>query len=269
MDEPTPYPDLNGVLEALVAETRRTLGDALVGIYLQGSFALGDFDEHSDVDFITVVREPPTPDQVADLTGMHHRLFELPTEWAKHLEGSYFPMALLADHDRSGEPVWYLDHGSRELVESDHCNTPVVRWIVRERGVALAGPPPSTLAPPIGGAALRDHMASTILGWGEAILADPGPYRNRFYQGFIVLNYCRMYHDLLTGAPNSKRVGAAWAKANLDPMWRDLIDRSWSGRPDPATSVTEPADPADFEATLRFVAQVMALTEAHRATGRG
>ena len=52
MARPTPYPELNSVLEDLVASVKATLGEAFVGAYLQGSFAVGDFDRHSDVDFI-------------------------------------------------------------------------------------------------------------------------------------------------------------------------------------------------------------------------
>jgi predicted nucleotidyltransferase len=33
------------------------LGTGFVGAYLQGSFAVGDFDRHSDVDFIIVIAE--------------------------------------------------------------------------------------------------------------------------------------------------------------------------------------------------------------------
>lgn len=36
----------------------------------------------------------------------------------------------------------------------------------------------------------------TITGWRQEILDEPQRYNNRFYQGFIVLNFCRMLHDL-------------------------------------------------------------------------
>jgi hypothetical protein len=39
----------------------------------------------------------------------------------------------------------------------------------------------------------------------------------------------------------------------LDPSWAGLIDRAWDGRPNPALSVRQPADPADFRSTLEFV----------------
>jgi hypothetical protein len=73
-----------------------------------------------------------------------------------------------------------------------------------------------------------------------------------------------MLHDLTVGRPGSKRAGAAWAKGRLGPAWGDLIDRSWGGRPNPAVSVREPADPADYERTLEFVRLI--IGEAERAT---
>jgi predicted nucleotidyltransferase len=68
------------------------LGADFVGAYLQGSFALGDFDRHSDVDFIVVVEDNLTPTQVGALQVMHDKVYVLDSEWAKHLEGSYFPL---------------------------------------------------------------------------------------------------------------------------------------------------------------------------------
>ena len=259
MPHPTPYPDLNAVLNELTAGSQRALGDAFVGAYLQGSFAVGDFDEHSDVDFIIAIRDELSREQIAALNEMHGRIYDLPAEWAKHLEGSYFPTAILQRADQRGTPLWYLDHGRRSLVRSDHCNTLVVRWVVRQRGIVLAGPAPATLVDPIPAAALRREITATMLDWGQEILDDPAEYRNRFYQGFIVLSYCRMWHDLVVGQPGSKRAGAEWAKATLDPSWSGLIDRAWNGRPNPAVAVREPADPDDFAATLRFVELVMSV----------
>ena len=66
-----------------------------------------------------------------------------------------------------------------------------------------------------------------------------------------------MLHDLRAGRIGSKREGAGWAKKVLDPSWAGLIDRAWGGRPDPAKSVREPPDEADYERTLEFVDYVI------------
>jgi hypothetical protein len=261
MDPWTPYADLNSVLKELVTRVRDALGDAFVGAYLQGSFAVGDFDRHSDVDFIIAVREELSDDQVSVLQAVHARVYGLDSAWAQHLEGSYFPATILRDDHQRGTPLWYLDHGSQSLVRSDHCNTLVVRWVVCERAVVLAGPSPATLVDPVPIDALRREIRDTMRTWGKEILDQPNRYRNRFYQGFIVLSYCRMLHDLVEGRPGSKRAGATWAKANVDPAWSPLIDRAWGGRPNPAVSVREPADPADFESTQQFVRMIISESE--------
>ncbi|HKZ54872.1 MAG TPA: aminoglycoside adenylyltransferase domain-containing protein [Anaerolineales bacterium] len=254
---PTPYPELNAVLRELVESMQAILGESFVAACLQGSFAVGDFDPHSDVDFIFVVQEELSSEQVEALQAMHGRIYGLDDEWAKHLEGSYFPKDVLREYSQRGGLLWYLDNGSKSLVRSEHCNTVVVRWTVREHGIALAGPNPATLVDPIPVAVLRKEIMETISGWGRQILAEPERYNNRFYQTFIVLSYCRMLHDLHAGSVGSKRAGAEWAKASLDPSWAGLIDRAWDGRPNPAHSVRQPADPTDFQSTLQFVQYIM------------
>ncbi|HEY6411784.1 MAG TPA: aminoglycoside adenylyltransferase domain-containing protein [Ktedonobacteraceae bacterium] len=250
---PTPYSKLNRVLQDVVDSVQAVLSTNFVGASLQGSFAVGDFDLHSDVDFIMVTEEELSEEEVHGLQAVHERIYGLDIAWAQHLEGSYFPREVLRDSAHSGGQLWYLDHGSRSLIQSAHCNTVVVRWVVREHGITLAGPAPALLVDPIPVETLREHIMATIQDWGQEILAHPDPYNNRFYQGYIVLSYCRMLHDLHRGFPGSKLAGAEWAKANLDPCWKGLIDRAWNGRPDPAVSVRQRAEPKDFKETLEFV----------------
>jgi predicted nucleotidyltransferase len=259
---PTPFPELNQVLETLVARIADTLCSAVVGVYLQGSFAVGDFDDHSDVDFVVLVRDALDASQVEGLQGLHDRTYQLDPEWARHLEGSYFALETFRDPAKVGTELWYLDHGARGLIMSDHCNTLLVRWIVREQGVVLFGPPPRTLIDPIPTASVREEIRDVMRVWGHQILADPTRYANRFYQGFILLNYCRMLHDLRRGYPGSKREGAEWAKSAFDSSWTPLIDRAWATRPDPARKVREPADAEDFRRTLAFVE--LAIDESRR-----
>jgi len=255
--KPTPYPELNAVLHELVESAQIALGDSFVAACLQGSFAVGGFDLHSDVDFIVVVQEDLSDDQVLALQILHERIFNLECEWARHLEGSYFPKEILRDYAQRGQPLWYLDNGSRSLIESLHDNTIVVRWVVRQHGVALAGPDPATLVNPIPVEALRREILEGMHSWGKQILADPEIINNRFFQTFAVLHYCRLLHDLHTGFPGSKRAATQWAKANLDPSWAGLIDRAWDGRPDPALSSRQPADPEDLNSTLEFVRYII------------
>jgi hypothetical protein len=219
------------------------------------------------VDFVVAVERELSDDQVEALQVMHERIYNLECEWAQHLEGSYFPRDVLRHHDRCTHPLWYLDHGSRSLIQSTHCNTIVVRCVVREHGVPLAGADPATLVDPIPVQILRQAILDDMHTWWQEIQADPERINNRFYQGFAVLNYCRMLHDFHTGQVGSKRAGAEWVKATLDPAWAGLIDRAWSGRPNPAWSVRQPADAEDFERTLRFIPYILQVSARYQALG--
>jgi predicted nucleotidyltransferase len=254
---PTTYPGLNQVLEILVASVKEVLQEHFVGAYLQGSFATGDYDLHSDVDFTIVVEDELSDEQVAELQVMHDRIYDLDLPWAQRLDGSYFPKEILRRQDLPDEELWYLDNGHREMVRSTHCNTLVVRWVLREHGVTLAGPAPNALVDPVEAALLCREIFEVITDWGDAILQNPDRYNNRIYQSFIVLSYCRMLHSLHTRRVASKRAGVEFAKAKLDPRWNGLIDRTWAGRPNPFGSVKLPADEDDFSATLEFILYVI------------
>ena len=58
---PTTYPELS---EGLCCVVKRIQENNFIGAYLQGSFAVGDFDIHSDVDFLVVIKEELTAHQV-------------------------------------------------------------------------------------------------------------------------------------------------------------------------------------------------------------
>lgn len=251
--EITPYADLNDVLLELAKGIKSILTDNLYGIYLQGSFAIGDFDEHSDVDFIIVFTNKISGSQLYDLQALHKQIYKLKSGWAQHLEGTYFDLNSISNPPKKQDRFWYLDNGSQELIKSDHCNTFVVRWVLREKGKIIYGPSPNTYIKPIKLKTLRKDIYYEIYNWGNEIIKEPQRFNNRFYQTFIVLNYCRMYHDLIHGTINSKRVGAEWAKKILNQKWQDLIDRAWLGRPTPEFSVKEKANESDFYRTIEFI----------------
>lgn len=256
--------DLQAVLADLAQGAAAALGPALVGVYAVGSLALGDFDARSDVDFAVVVADELAGPQVQAVQAMHARLYNAGASsvWARHLEGSYFPRAVLQQPLELGRRLWYLDNGARELELSDHCNSLVERWTLRERGIALAGPPPAEVVPePVEPDSLREEIRNVIRDWGRQILADPARFANSFYQPFIALSFGRMLQSLETGTVESKRAGVGWAQARLPAPWPALIERAWHTRATGAHSVNVPADPAELPPTLAFVRYAIAQAE--------
>jgi hypothetical protein len=288
---PTPYADLNAVLDQLVKGVKTLLTDNFVGAYLQGSFALGDFDTHSDVDFIVVTHEDIPPDQLPALQALHDVLHALPSPWASRLEGSYAPKSILrrwsttprdppgepraddwADPGTSGMaprvyPFLFLGNGERVLVRSEHDNTQVVRWILREKGVALAGPPARGLVDPVLPEALREEVKTLldrVAAMDEAALTQP-----MWVQAFMALMAGRMLYALATGRVASKKTAVGFARQRLEPRFADLIERAWRervARPEDEAALAAyfrgPSDPDDAAATLDLIRHAQAVAHA-------
>jgi len=259
---PTGDNELNVVLDTLIGGVRPILADNFVGAYLQGSFAVGDAVAHSDVDFLIVVQADIAEARVPALQAMHARVYDMASDWARHLEGSYFPQDMLRRRETAGQPLLYIDNGSRVLERSAHDNTLVVRWVLRERGVTLAGPAPTTLLDPVPPDALRREAWQTLHTWAHSILANPDGTNNDWAQPYVVLSLSRILQSLETGQVHSKASGAAWAKRALNPRWFGLIERAEAAHEHQRQLGRSKADPADFQATLEFVREVLANAQA-------
>ena len=81
---PTPFAELNELLDEMVRQIKAILGDNFVGAYLQGSFALGDADMYSDCDFLIVIAGPLTPAQEQAIRALHAGIRARPEHWVHH-----------------------------------------------------------------------------------------------------------------------------------------------------------------------------------------
>lgn len=230
-----PYPELRTVLNAFVAEITAELRENLVGIYLIGSIASGDFDSDSDVDFLVVTNHELTEANRKSLQDIQIKIHDIDCYPAKHLEGSYISLSDLNDWDIVGEKkLYYFDNGSTTYEHSTHDNQWHVRWILRERGITLIGPKPETILQPIPLDGMYNEIKTTMLQvmkyFQDEIDCPLGFWNSRFGQSFAVLTYCRMLHTLHTGTVQSKKAGAKWAKEFVDPRWIKLIDQAWNER---------------------------------------
>jgi predicted nucleotidyltransferase len=258
---------LDSVLEELVAGAVEVLEDDLCGVYMLGSLALGDFDVHSDVDFLVVTHEPLSRSQEAGLREMHARLPEQEPEWSRHLEGSYVDRRALRSLDPEHRPWLYVDNGSRAMEWSAHDNTAVMRWTLRERGVVLIGPVPTDLVDPVAADDLRREVNAALdsfppdpVWWAEGL-------DNAWAQPYVVATICRMLFTLDSGEVASKRVALEWAAGALDAEWAPLIHQALDDRPDPWLRVHRSARPGSVERTRAFVDYALTTARAERSSG--
>jgi len=204
-ERPTAYPELNEILAELVAGAGRILGPNFCGAYLQGSFALGGADLHSDVDFMVVTQDEVSALHESQLQAMHEKLPDLDITWASHLEGSYVAKAALRRPDPRHTPWLYVDNGSRVLERSDHDNTAVTRWVLREHGVVLAGADPKDLIDPVTTAELRQEVTAVIPEWTAQLRAEADSMNNAWKQPHTVLSFCRTLHTIGVGRVTSNK----------------------------------------------------------------
>ena len=176
---PTSDSDLNTVLHEFVTSVQAILGTNFVSAYLQGSFAIGDWDTDSDVDFLVVIEHEVSDADLSALQATHARIYKLESKWAQHLEGSYFPKAILKSKDPTKQELLFLDNTFDKLILSDHDNTLVVRWVVREYGITLAGIDAKELIDPVSSDDLKMEVLGIIQAWAKDIFARNWKMNNK------------------------------------------------------------------------------------------
>jgi hypothetical protein len=137
------------------------------------------------------------------------------------------------------------------------------RYILRERGITLAGPPPDTLIDPIPPEVLRQSMLPLLSGWATDLLRHSQVMGRRGYQSYVVLSLCRILYTLAYGKVVSKQQAANWAKENLDAHWGGLIDRAWAGR----STADLAAEAEDIKLTQDLIRFALAKSGQDRKAG--
>lgn len=247
----TPHPEVNELLDALIEGLHGVLGIQLVGVYLFGSSTTSEFDAESDVDIVVVTADELPDDTFAALQAMHARIAAIDSRCATQLEVSYIPKRAIRRYDPPDVVHPRLDRGKGERLHlmSHDADWVVQRYLVRERGLVLLGPDPSTLIDPVSPDDLRRAMLELLPEWLAPMLENPPRVRTRGYQSFIVLSTCRILYTIEHGDVLSKGAAVLWGEKALDPRWRPLIKGAWLGRQNHAAApLTE-----DLSETWEFI----------------
>jgi hypothetical protein len=167
---PTPWPEVDRAVERLRDGVVEAVGDDLVGLYLNGSLGLGDFDPaSSDVDVLVATARALPGVAVERLRRLHGAL-HAEGGWAARLEVVYLPLATLRRFDPQDTARYPFGASDREFTLGRQGPTWVLdRWVAREHGLVVAGPDPRELIDPIGPGtralcALEPGQAINVLG---------------------------------------------------------------------------------------------------------
>jgi predicted nucleotidyltransferase len=223
---PTPYPEVNEVLNLLHKNVKEILQDQFVGMYLYGSLSSGDFDpETSDIDFVVVTSEMLAEETIAQLESMHNQTWATSLKRAGKLEGAYVPKELIRRHNPNGAPCPTVNEGKFYLdrLGSDWI---IQRHVVRECGVIFEGPNPKTLINFVRPDDIRGAVMGILREWWFPMLDDPSWLRDheRGYHSYAILSMCRVLHALEYGTIASKPVAARWAQEKFGARWKQPIE---------------------------------------------
>lgn len=242
---PEQLPAVGELLDELRLRLLGELGENLVGLYLYGSLALGDFDpERSDLDLLAALTREVGEQELPALRALHAEFVRKHPDWDDRVEVAYVSTSGLRTFKSQasavaivspGEPL-HLKEVGREWLIDYH--------VVREHGMTLLGPPPHTLIDDISRdeftTAVREHLES----WRE-----PLPLRPTLrLQRYAVLTMCRGLYALRHGRQTSKLQAALWVQREF-PEWAPVIERALAWTKDAPAPATE----TDRHDTARFV----------------
>ncbi|MEY8350701.1 aminoglycoside adenylyltransferase domain-containing protein [Bacillus cereus] len=116
--------------------------EQLVGAYVYGSIALGAFHlDTSDVDFVTVTREPVSEVQKLQISELHKNLSK--GILGKRMDGMYIPLADLGKSNKEMTQYVYCADGKINVGHWDVND--VTWWTLKNRGIAVTGEEASEL----------------------------------------------------------------------------------------------------------------------------
>jgi hypothetical protein len=244
--DPTAHRIVVTIRDAIVDAT-----EPLVGLYLYGSLATGDFEpDVSDIDLIAVLTDVPDERLVSVLRNMHARLGEANPEWDDRIEVDYVSVRGLAEcrtdtttiaRISPGEPLHVVEAGRDFLLD----------WYpARQVGLGVLGPPLGSLIPPIPEAEYLEEVRRYIAGFARRFDDDAPPGS----QAYAILTTCRALATLRFGDRPSKREAADRAKREF-PRWSHLIDRALVWR-DQQWDEDQPDGSGTAAETRAFIAEM-------------
>lgn len=251
---PRQVEQVTGLFLSLVDEA---LPGLVEGLYLHGSLGFGEwYDGRSDIDYVAVLAERPTPETVDALRGVHDEVattFQRPP-----FDGFHLTWDDLARPSYSCPDVPCTQGGL--FHEEARLDVHPVTWHELARhGVTVRGPALSEVEIWTDEAALRSYTRENLASYwreeADALARFPGEAGRSETVAWCVLGVSRLHHLLATGALTSKTGAGRYALARFGEGWRSVVTEALALRVTGETSGAYDQDEA------RRAADVIAFTD--------
>ncbi|MFH1032034.1 MAG: aminoglycoside adenylyltransferase domain-containing protein [Chloroflexota bacterium] len=107
----------------------------------------------------------------------------------------------------------------------------IQRWILREKGIAVAGPPLKSMIDPVSPDDLRQAVRGSLREWWSPPFPSPERFQSGEYQAYAILTMCRSLYMLEHRRIASKPEAARWAMETLGEPWHEIIASAAAWRP--------------------------------------
>ena len=227
---PTPLADVNLVLDHFSAQLQALLQRDLLGIYMVGSLALGDFSPRSsDIDFVVVTTTAITPDRLAALQHIHAQFAASDSAWAEKIEAIYVPPSALRHRAANSLHYPQIEKGTSLFLAPLEDGWVFQCLTIRDHSVTVIGPDPRPLVNTIETQELHAAAMMIVGQWMEQASHDPTwlPWlRKRGAHVFVVQTLCRLLYALASETVTSKPRAAEWAQKSCGEPWATFIEQS-------------------------------------------
>ena len=241
------------MLTKLLDGIRQTLGAKLVGLYLDGSLVIGDYDPQiSDIDLVAAVSSHIDDSEFANLLRFHTEFVTNNPEWDERVEVCYITVDALSKVKSETSSIVNISPGE-PLHRKESSKEWISNWyLTREKGVTLFGPSPKSMIEPISKDEFIESIKNHVRSWDKWLLNIP---KNSFAQSYAILTLCRALYTYKNGEQVSKKQAALWAQKEL-PEWFDTIENALIWR---NGSKHSPPDKVAFTKTSQFVKTVRGI----------
>jgi len=231
-------PQADAIISLIQASLQDILGEKLLGLYLYGSLAAGDFlEDISDIDLFALLSSELDQGEFDRLEKTHLDIVAAQPNWENRIEIAYLPQAALNSFRTVTSRIAIISPGEPFHFKEAGMDWAINWYILQRQGRVLFGPPVEDVFPEITPQEFISIVRRQAEEWRSYIVNARESTR---YQAYAVVTICRAYYAAATGEQPTKPQAGTWAKA-LFPDWADLIDWSFDMRVIPDDHVPDPA----------------------------
>lgn len=214
--------EIRPLIDELCKELKVIFANKLLGLYLHGSIAMGEFNpKSSDIDFMALLKSDVNEEELIKLDLCHQKLCKKYKVWGSKLEGSYLMMDKIYERHPPSSKRPYINGGSLERMHHGPEWT-FEKYTLAKEGIALLDDVLDRKALMTSLLDLKEAGRSLLKDWWQPLMEKSDELSDE-YLVYGVLTMCRIKHTMDLGVVASKVESAHYVLKQVTNTYEDLI----------------------------------------------